>query len=58
MCVCVCGDYVVCLVAGVSWLQGDAMALPFPNNSFDAYTIVFGIRNVPNISQVTVCTLI
>ena len=27
-------------------LTGDAMALPFPDNTFDAYTISFGIRNV------------
>ncbi len=25
---------------------GDAERLPFPDNSFDAYTIAFGIRNV------------
>ena len=36
----------------ISWVLGDAMSLPFPNNSFDAYTIAFGIRNVPNIRQV------
>ena len=29
-------------------LSGDATALPFPKNSFDALTIVFGIRNIPN----------
>jgi ubiquinone/menaquinone biosynthesis C-methylase UbiE len=28
---------------------GDAMALPFPDNSFDVYTISFGIRNVTRI---------
>ena len=28
------------------WIVGDAMALPFPDASFDAYTIAFGIRNV------------
>jgi demethylmenaquinone methyltransferase/2-methoxy-6-polyprenyl-1,4-benzoquinol methylase len=27
-------------------VAGDAMALPFPDNSFDVYTISFGIRNV------------
>ncbi|MFO7856891.1 MAG: bifunctional demethylmenaquinone methyltransferase/2-methoxy-6-polyprenyl-1,4-benzoquinol methylase UbiE [Paracoccaceae bacterium] len=31
---------------GLSWVCGDAMALPFPDRSFDAYTIAFGIRNV------------
>ncbi len=33
-------------VHGVTWVQGDAMALPFEDRSFDAYTIAFGIRNV------------
>jgi len=33
---------------GVSldWVVGDAMNLPFADNSFDVYTISFGIRNV------------
>jgi demethylmenaquinone methyltransferase/2-methoxy-6-polyprenyl-1,4-benzoquinol methylase len=30
----------------LSWLVGDAMALPFADNTFDVYTISFGIRNV------------
>lgn len=30
----------------LDWLVGDAMQLPFPDNSFDVYTISFGIRNV------------
>ena len=30
----------------VNWVVGDAMALPFADNSFDVYTISFGIRNV------------
>jgi demethylmenaquinone methyltransferase/2-methoxy-6-polyprenyl-1,4-benzoquinol methylase len=30
----------------VEWIAGDAMALPFPDSSFDVYTISFGIRNV------------
>jgi demethylmenaquinone methyltransferase/2-methoxy-6-polyprenyl-1,4-benzoquinol methylase len=30
----------------VEWVVGDAMALPFPDASFDVYTISFGIRNV------------
>ena len=30
----------------LSWVVGDAMALPFEDNSFDVYTISFGIRNV------------
>ncbi|MDR9394018.1 MAG: bifunctional demethylmenaquinone methyltransferase/2-methoxy-6-polyprenyl-1,4-benzoquinol methylase UbiE [Roseovarius sp.] len=30
----------------LSWVVGDAMALPFDDASFDVYTISFGIRNV------------
>jgi len=30
----------------LDWVIGDAMALPFPDASFDVYTISFGIRNV------------
>ncbi len=30
----------------LEWVVGDAMALPFKDNSFDVYTISFGIRNV------------
>jgi len=30
----------------LSWVVGDAMALPFEDNQFDVYTISFGIRNV------------
>ncbi|MDF0595989.1 bifunctional demethylmenaquinone methyltransferase/2-methoxy-6-polyprenyl-1,4-benzoquinol methylase UbiE [Psychromarinibacter halotolerans] len=30
----------------LDWVVGDAMALPFESNSFDVYTISFGIRNV------------
>ena len=30
----------------LEWVVGDAMALPFEDNTFDVYTISFGIRNV------------
>ena len=33
----------------VSFVEGNAEALAFPNGGFDAYTIAFGIRNVPRI---------
>lgn len=33
----------------LDWVVGDAMALPFADNSFDVYTISFGIRNVVRI---------
>ena len=32
-----------------SFVEGNAEALPLPDKSFDAYTIAFGIRNVPRI---------
>jgi demethylmenaquinone methyltransferase/2-methoxy-6-polyprenyl-1,4-benzoquinol methylase len=34
------------LVGGIRWAQMNAEALPFPDNSFDAITIAFGLRNV------------
>ena len=34
------------LADSLDWVVGDAMALPFEDNSFDVYTISFGIRNV------------
>lgn len=33
---------------GLSWVEANAESLPFEDNSFDFYTIVFGIRNVPD----------
>ena len=33
----------------LEWIVGDAMALPFEDNTFDRYTISFGIRNVTRI---------
>ncbi len=36
----------------LKWVVGDAMALPFPDQSFDVYTISFGIRNVTRIADV------
>jgi demethylmenaquinone methyltransferase/2-methoxy-6-polyprenyl-1,4-benzoquinol methylase len=33
----------------VTFVEGNAEALAFPNGSFDAYSIAFGIRNVPRI---------
>ncbi|MBW3631483.1 MAG: class I SAM-dependent methyltransferase, partial [Chloroflexi bacterium] len=32
----------------VAWLEGDAMAIPFPDGSFDAVTVAFGLRNMPS----------
>src|SRR5882757_39179 len=35
----------------VSFVEGNAEALAFPDRSFDATTIAFGIRNVPRIDR-------
>lgn len=35
----------------LEWVCGDAMALPFEDNSFDVYTISFGIRNVTRVNE-------
>jgi demethylmenaquinone methyltransferase / 2-methoxy-6-polyprenyl-1,4-benzoquinol methylase len=37
------------LAQSLDWVVGDAMSLPFPDHSFDVYTISFGIRNVTRI---------
>jgi demethylmenaquinone methyltransferase/2-methoxy-6-polyprenyl-1,4-benzoquinol methylase len=37
--------------ASLDWVVGDAMALPFEDNTFDVYTISFGIRNVTRVSE-------
>lgn len=33
----------------VEWVEGDAMSMPFADASFDAVTVGFGIRNVPEL---------
>ena len=33
----------------IQWVSGDALQLPFANNSFDSCTIAFGIRNFTDI---------
>jgi demethylmenaquinone methyltransferase / 2-methoxy-6-polyprenyl-1,4-benzoquinol methylase len=32
----------------IAWIEGDAMALPFPDESVDAVTVAFGLRNMPD----------
>jgi demethylmenaquinone methyltransferase/2-methoxy-6-polyprenyl-1,4-benzoquinol methylase len=32
----------------IEWIEGDAVALPFPAASFDAVTVGFGLRNMPS----------
>jgi len=34
----------------VDFVEGNAEALPFPDTSYDAVTVAFGIRNVPRIA--------
>ncbi len=35
----------------ISYVEGDAMQLPFPDDHFDAVTIAFGLRNLANIAD-------
>jgi len=35
--------------SAVEWVQGDVLALPFPDGSFDAATVGFGMRNVSDL---------
>src|SRR5262245_28083459 len=35
----------------ITFAEGNAEALPFADKTFDAYTIAFGIRNVPRIER-------
>jgi demethylmenaquinone methyltransferase / 2-methoxy-6-polyprenyl-1,4-benzoquinol methylase len=39
------------LLRGLTWTTGDAETLPFPDRSFDGYTIAFGLRNVTDIDK-------
>lgn len=38
-------------LAGLSWACGNAESLPFPDRTFDIYTIAFGLRNVTHIDR-------
>ena len=35
--------------SAVEWVQGDALALPFEDGSFDAATVGFGVRNLESL---------
>jgi len=35
----------------VEWIQGDALALPFPDGDFDAVTVGFGVRNLADLES-------
>ena len=38
-------------IDGLAWAEENAESLSFPDRSFDAYTIAFGIRNVTHIDR-------
>jgi demethylmenaquinone methyltransferase / 2-methoxy-6-polyprenyl-1,4-benzoquinol methylase len=35
----------------IEWVQGDVMALPFEDASFDSVTVGFGVRNVADLEE-------
>jgi demethylmenaquinone methyltransferase / 2-methoxy-6-polyprenyl-1,4-benzoquinol methylase len=35
----------------IDWVQGDALALPFADGSFDAATVGFGVRNLDDLES-------
>ncbi|MGH3002316.1 MAG: class I SAM-dependent methyltransferase [Gaiellaceae bacterium] len=35
----------------LEWVQGDLLALPFPDDSFDSATVGFGVRNVSDLER-------
>jgi len=37
--------------SAVEWVQGDALALPFDDGSFDAATVGFGVRNLESLGR-------
>ena len=37
--------------ASVEWVQGDLLALPFEDESFDSATVGFGVRNVADLER-------
>ncbi len=37
--------------AAIEWVRGDLLELPFPDRSFDAATVGFGVRNVEDLER-------
>jgi demethylmenaquinone methyltransferase/2-methoxy-6-polyprenyl-1,4-benzoquinol methylase len=37
--------------SAIEWVHGDLLALPFPDGSFDAATVGFGVRNVADLER-------
>jgi len=44
-------SYDRCIDPWVTWVEGDALALPFSTDEFDAATMGYGLRNVTNPRQ-------
>src|SRR5207244_6151400 len=38
----------------IEWVEGDLLALPFENGSFEAATVGFGVRNVADLERALV----
>ncbi|OON22232.1 ubiquinone/menaquinone biosynthesis methyltransferase [Opisthorchis viverrini] len=38
-------------ISSICWVEGNAEQLPFEDNSFDVYTIAFGIRNCTHLDK-------
>src|SRR3954466_3554457 len=36
--------------SAIEWVQGDALALPFEDGTFDGATVGFGVRNLENLA--------
>ena len=47
----------VCVTGVISWLLGNAEQLPVGDESYDVYTVAFGIRNMTHIDAVSVHNL-
>ena len=45
------GDSIIERSKALQFVEGNAECLPFDDNSFDLYTIAFGLRNVTNVDQ-------
>ena len=37
--------------AAIEWVEGDLLALPFPDGSYEAATVGFGVRNVADLEH-------
>ena len=44
-------DRARCKAPEIEWVEGDALALPFEDGSFDAATVGFGVRNLADLEE-------